>query len=884
MATINLYPPVVDTYMPAFLIEEGKSESKNICRVYFSLSLYNSDLDIANVQVVVNDQNTNISVLDTTKYPTGIMLTKLQVDLTRASSDRYFIDIAPSDIEGGVFKINKYYKVQLRFTSTNAGTVSLTVPQAIDFWLNQKENLTEFSEWSTVCLVRGISVPYLNIVGLDKNADETILTSTLIDIIGKVTFEDSAETDYLKNYQIKIYDSTGTLIIDSGLIYSDSYRAINEINYAVKQALKDGDIYTLEVTFTTYNLYTETSSFIFTILENGIEKIEGTITAIPEEENGRIGIRIVGSSMETFLGNITIRRASSKDDFNIWEDVTTFTLKEGSYLDTLWYDYTVESGVWYKYGMQKRDSIGTRGVITTIKNPVMIMFEDMFLNAEGIQLKIKYNPNVSSMKQVVMDSKTDTIGSKYPFVKRNAYTNYKQFPISGLITHFTDDNNIFTSKEEIFKNSLDLYKDYNWENRITDYNDYVLEREFRDKVSKYLHKHNVKLFRSLTEGNILVKLMDINLTPEQGLGRYVYSFSATAYEIDDCTLENISKYGIQDLGTYDSEIEYSNSILGQSVETIPANQNVLLTLNNKYQQLAEETYVIQTSFLDYLKIEFQDKPYLIEETGAGPVKYEPAAAASEEVMLMSIEDTPPSLESKSKSLYMGYIAYINNKPIIIPPEGIYTLDNAELQVTSLYFPIDTSIIIDYNIKLDYVVDVNQLVKNRNYYQKVGQLRGLFKPEESVYEDLWSRYYEQYSSYSQTLISIDNVNIEADPGVIVYIKEDLDEDYHRHVIGETCALMIGDEYSTIDDIYFTGIHFKEKTDNSNPTYPSFIDTGLIANVFEDIENPQQGEVYIINSERYIYYNGQWYLLDDNNDIECPVQAMIDYTCEIMKGMY
>lgn len=884
MATINLYPPVVDTYMPAFLIEQNKSESKNICRVYFSLSLYNSSTDIANVQVTVTNQNTNISALDTYKYPTGIMLTKLQTDLTRASNDRYFIEITPSDIDGGAFEINKYYKVQLRFTSTEAGSVNLTIPQAIDHWLNTKANLSEFSEWSTVCLVRGISVPYLNVVGLDKNADETILTSTLIDIIGKLTFEDPTETDYLKNYQIKIYNSEKELVIDSGLIYTDSYRAINEINYAIKQALKDGEVYTLEIAITTYNLYTETTTFVFTVLENGIEKIEGTITALPEEENGRIGIRIVGNSMETFLGNITIRRASSKDDFNIWEDVTTFTLKEGSYLDTLWYDYTVESGVWYKYGMQKRDSIGTRGVITTIKDPVMIMFEDMFLNAEGVQLKIKYNPNVSSMKQIVMDSKTDTIGSKYPFVKRNAYTNYKQFPISGLITYFTDDNNIFTSKEEIFKDSLDLYKDYNWENRITDYNDYVLEREFRDKVSKYLHKHNVKLFRSLTEGNILVKLMDINLTPEQGLGRYVYSFSCTAYEIDDCTLENISKYGIQELGTYDSEIEYSNSILGQSVETIPANQNVLLTLNNKYQQLAEETYIIQTSFLDYLKIEFQDKPYLIEETNSGPMKYEPAAAANEEMALMSIRNTSSSLESENKSLYMGYIAYINNKPIVIPPEGIYTLDNADLQVTSLYFPIDTNIIIDYNIKLDYVVDVNQLIKNRNYYQKIGQLRGMFEPEDSIYEDLWSRYYEQYSSYTQTLISIDNINIEADPGTIVYIKEDLDEDYHRHIIGETCSFVLGDEYSTIDDVYFTGIHFKEKISNSDPAHPSFVETGLIANTFDDIENPQQGEVYIINSERYIYYNGQWFILDNNNDIKCPVQAMIDYTCEIMKGMY
>ena len=616
MAIINLYPPVVDTYMPAFLIGSGDS-LKDTCRVYFSLSLYNSDSDIANVQVIVSDQDTNMSVLNTERYPTGIMLTPLRTDLTKASKDRYYIDITPADIAEGTFQINKYYKVQLRFTSKDAAAVDLTTPQAIDYWLNSKANLSQFSEWSTVCLVRGISVPRLNIVGLDQNADETILTSTLVDIVGKISFTNSEETDFLKSYQIKIYDSFGELVIDSGLIHTDNYRAINELNYAINRSLKDGDVYKLQVIFTTYNLYSEMNEYVFTILENGIEKIEGTITAIPEEENGRIGIRIVGNSMETFLGNITIRRASSKDDFNIWEDVTTFTLKEGSYLDTLWYDYTVESGVWYKYGMQKRDSIGTRGVITTIKDPVMIMFEDMFLNAEGKQLKIKYNSNISSMKQVVMDSKVDTIGSKYPFIKRNAYTNYKQFPISGLITFFMDDNNIFTSKEEIFKDSLDIYEDYNWENRITDYNDYVLERSFREKVSDFLYKHNVKLFRSLTEGNILVKLMDINLTPEQGLGRYIYSFSCTAYEIDDCTLENISKYGIQDLGTYDSEIEYSNSILGQMVETIPANQNVLLTLNNKYQQLAEETYIIQTSFLDYLKIEFQDKPYLIADGANG---------------------------------------------------------------------------------------------------------------------------------------------------------------------------------------------------------------------------------------------------------------------------
>lgn len=882
MATINLYPPMVDTYMPAFLINSGDSV-KDTCRVYFSLSLYNTASDIANVQVIISDQNTNVSVLNTSRYPTGIMLTTLKTDLTKASRDRYYIDITPSDIEGETFEINKYYKVQLRFTSQDAAEVDLAFPQAIDYWLNAKKNLSEFSEWSTVCLVRGISVPILKIVGLDANADETILTSTLIDIVGKLNFSDSAETDYLKYYYIKLYDSDKNIVVDSGAIYTDNYVSINEINYAITHALKDGENYTLEISFTTYNLYTEVNNFVFTILENGIEKIEGTIVAIPEEENGRIGIQITGNSMETFLGNITIRRASSKDDFSIWEDVNTFTLKEGSYLNALWYDYTVESGVWYKYGMQKRDSIGTRGVITTIKEPVMIMFEDIFLNAGGEQLKIKYNPNVASMKQVIMESKVETIGSKYPFIKRNAYTNYKQFPISGLISYFMDDNNVFTSKDKIFKDSLDLYETYNWDNRITDYNNHILEREFRNKVSDFLHANNIKLFRSLTEGNILIKLMDINFTPEQGLGRYIYSFTATACEIDAATVLNYDKYGIQELGMYDSEIEYSNSILGQMSEIIPANQNVLLTLNNKYQQLAEETYVIQTSFLNYLKLEFQDKPYLIQETSSGPVKYEYAVAA-EQLMTLNVENNTSSLESESMSMYMGYIAKINGKSIIIPPEGIYTLDNADLQIVSLEFPIDTKVIIDYNIKVDYVVDVNQLVKNRNYYQKIGQLRGLFTEDDSAYTDLWQRYYEQYTSYIQTLVSIDRINIEADPGTIVYIKEDLDEHYNRHVIGETCSLLIGDIYSTIDDFYFTGIHFEEKTNNSNPVYPRYIETGLIANSAEEIENPQQGEVYKINSIRKIWYNGAWYILDDNNDISCPVQAMVDYTCEIMKGMY
>ena len=50
------------------------------------------------------------------------------------------------------------------------------------------------------------------------------------------------------------------------------------------------------------------------------------------------------------------------------------------------------------------------------------------------QLKIKYNPKVASFKEVLLEQKINTIGSKYPFIFRNGNVGYKEFTISGLIS------------------------------------------------------------------------------------------------------------------------------------------------------------------------------------------------------------------------------------------------------------------------------------------------------------------------------------------------------------------------------------------------------------------------------------------------------------------
>ena len=95
----NLYPPIVKTYMPAFIAKSDETED-TICRVYFSLSPYNKSTDIANVQVTVRDQDSNKSMLKKADYPSEVKITSIQEDTSRAV-DRFYIEIPRADIQGG---------------------------------------------------------------------------------------------------------------------------------------------------------------------------------------------------------------------------------------------------------------------------------------------------------------------------------------------------------------------------------------------------------------------------------------------------------------------------------------------------------------------------------------------------------------------------------------------------------------------------------------------------------------------------------------------------------------------------------------------------------------------------------------------------------------
>ena len=265
----------------------------------------------------------------------------------------------------------------------------------------------------------------------------------------------------------------------------------------------------------------------------------------------------------SFLGedidSLMVKRTSNRKAYIEWEDVKL--IKDIDNVLDLEFGYnfndnSIESGILYTYGLQpiSKNQRGSlyRGMVTTV------VYEDIFLVGEnGKQLKIKYNPAVSSIKTNIKESRVETIGSKYPFITRNGNVGYKEFPLSGTITHFMDASQEFAPRGELFiEDELaglvenvdvsELYSTLFDSTNRNDYNNEILEREFRNKVIDFLQDGKPKLFKSPTEGVMIVRLMDVNITPNQQLGRMICDFSCNAVEVDKYSLDNLAKYHIQE--------------------------------------------------------------------------------------------------------------------------------------------------------------------------------------------------------------------------------------------------------------------------------------------------------------------------------------------------
>lgn len=574
----TLYPPIVASNMPAFVRTDP-------CAIYFTLPSSVTVDKIKNVQVSVVYSQTNASALKKSLYPSDIKITEIYT-----FNNKYFISISPNDVyqdpnsndtsiqntgtstnsqsnESSIgsssnsilpaFRLNYTYKVRLRFTSIQAEDPPSNA-SGLNQWLS--DNAEYFSSWSNSCLIRGIEQPKIYIQDFDSEETVDLLNET-ITLVGKLYYDNPKETEYLKSYKIYLYEGTirnlGNLLLTTEDIFTDP-NTPNEINYTINYLLLQNHTYSFRIDYTTNNLYKNWEWYSCT--GPIVEYFQAAnLTTTEDMQSGRIKIDF-SLNEDTISSDLIIKRSSSKTNFIQWENLKTIPYSQ-SLTGFIWYDISIESGIWYKYRVQET-SIEDGGRTSDTEQPIMCVFEDTFLTTADKQLKVKFNPSVSNFKYNVSESQQVTLGSQFPFVKRNGSNYFRSFSIGGLITSLIDsaqwyDNNIiqpitdimpFSSKAQIYGEAQTLYENnYDFDY----YKDYIYEREFRKKVKEFLYKNDIKLFRSLTEGNILVKLMDISLQPVNELGRLLYSFTATAVEIDEANASNYSKYNV--INTYYQE-------------------------------------------------------------------------------------------------------------------------------------------------------------------------------------------------------------------------------------------------------------------------------------------------------------------------------------------
>ena len=599
----NLYPPLIEnSYMPAFIYTGS-------CKIYFSLPQYNNRNDLHSnypAQVTIRKVKTNQNVLSTNLYPSGIKLCQITEVNSTQLENKYYIQLNSSDIQGG-FSLNEYYQVQIRFTG-NAAAAPPSSGIGIDSWLSN--NLSYFSEWSTIVLIYSISTLSLNLRYYKINQNNINTDSSLRAIIsGKLTFAVNGDKEILKSYRVLLQQQNNAEIIyeDSGLLYPTN---INQLFYKIKYNIIQKKYYKVVIEIETKNGYTFSSWFNYKWepIQRDIFEVKHKI--ITDNENGGIRVKLlskkensinsndeirfvydknndclIGKAAYLTIGNsslglntagigdyeswdffqekykiilinsslpifnlpkgikVFIQRTSSRDNFSVWtETIAAFEIKEDDITELLWDDYTVEPGVWYKYKIIVQDSQGeyTEEMIT---DKGMVYTNHIFLTTKEQQLKICYDPQISNFSIKTADSLIETIGSQYPYIRRQGNLYYKTFSLSGTISYLSDvDSNLFnSSKDKLYLNNeiTQLYNQYNQKNNIGIYNDFVREKEFRNAVINFLYNDDVKLFRSLTQGNLLVKIINVTLVPKTELGRMIYSFSCTLCEIASPIEENL---------------------------------------------------------------------------------------------------------------------------------------------------------------------------------------------------------------------------------------------------------------------------------------------------------------------------------------------------------
>lgn len=790
---ISVYPPTLQSTQPAFLATTPDYEIK------YTLQKVTSAETIKHIQIRVVEQRSNSSIVNTSKYPDNIIYKN--VDLTKEASP-YGIKILTSDLRKP-WSPGVCYKIQLRFGSTSFPSDL----SAFAAWKKEQINNQTFSEWSTVMVIKAIAQPEVYIENAGTLRTDVIAskqTEASLTPLFVGDYIDNASEEPLEKYKFDLYDETGKTLIES----SDWIQAVSGKNcsHRFKTMLTNNESYRVYFSIVTRNGYETRTYYDFQAIKVYLESLTDVSIRVDDadvfcRENGCM--RIYLTAKNPLTGCYVLTRTSEESNYQVYEDLKYFNYFEEEFSDTLLYiDYIIESGIKYKYAFQYQNSQGLRsaplqedGMIVPSRS---VDFEYSYIYRDGVQLRLKFNQKLSSFKHTTLASKQDTLGDQFPHLSKNGYAYYAEFPISGLISFQMDeDQTFFTLKTDgyYYNNELVIPADkfsvstatrgdesvpsyLPIDSSITD-NNIFIERKFREKAEQFLNDFTYKLYKSPTEGNIVIGLINMSMTPNASLGRMIFEFSATAYEVLENTIDDLNEVGIIDVGTFNNEVSAEIQTSFGQIDGIYLGcpeGNDIYNLIKQQEEIAVGDGRYKLSFVNvnsfwierYPTIDFDGKIYELE---AQKAEEDTKEIEAELVRWRALKEAASNAPSSAVRLS------VNGSDVIVAPNRLYSVREGvnSLSMTSVKYPI----IVNYVCSLtrernDAVGEVGSIDTSRIW----GQVSGIFSGTDKVLKN-YKYYYgpgeTPYRIYSDSAektdklgrILVDNTNYNVYKTVNLY---------------------------------------------------------------------------------------------------------------------
>lgn len=545
----RLYPPSIAGTIPSFYT----TNTGTSLEVPFSMNITVSDAEVLGMRLRFKTASTDIVLAN-------LVSSKYRED---AGSRAAIFDLDNELVQKLVH--GNFYKVQLAYVDKN--------------------NITGY--YSTVAVVKYTQKPSVSIVGLNMQSVTTISDMTLV---GNYFNADTTEKAY--KYRFQLFSSAGDLIQDTDWqihnVQTDTALDTSQDQFVIAYNLIENRLYRVVYSVTTTNgLVINTVSYeIVRAIALG-SQLNIVISPELDYDNGRIKVSIFAAPGEKgsypLVGTYAICRRKANNSNQIWETLAHLALNVAITQSSGYhfYDYAIESGAEYYYSIQKFNSNKIYSQRITHRTPVVAYFEHAFLYDGSRQLKIEYNPQINTFKSIVSETKKTTLGRQFPFILRNGLLNYKEFPISGLISYHLDPEELFLSKSNLANKWDDSAADFN----ISDVN-MAYERKFKVEVLEWLNNGEIKLFKSPQEGNYIVRLTNVSLSPNATTSRMIHTFSCTASEVSVYD----SNASLKLLGGYKE--------ITEEKEEIRIEKEIVIDLHQIAQQLGSAQMIRTYNILD----------------------------------------------------------------------------------------------------------------------------------------------------------------------------------------------------------------------------------------------------------------------------------------------